>query len=250
MALDQIDLARSDGIPHRAVVADSWYGNIVEFRRGLAERQENYVVGVYANTEVFLEAPVMEMAPPKEKKRGRPSKKPRVVEVNPQPVKVCELGERIAEESWEHLELRRDSKGKPLMAEAVSLRVWPATGYRKGNVHEQVWLIIERRRHDRKEVELRYFFSNMPQGKPTIEMVRIFHERFWIENGYQQLKEELGMDHHEGRSWIGWHRHVLLVFLAYGYLTRLRLLEKKQQNQEIWRTWMKQRTTVERGLFI
>jgi len=250
MALEQIDLARADGIPHRAVVADSWYGNIVEFRQGLVERQESYVVGVYANTEVFLEPPVMELAPPKERKRGRPSKKPRVVQVNPQPVKIFELGERIAEESWEHLELRRDSKGKPLMAEAVSLRVWPATGYRKGSVHEQVWLIIERRRHERKGVELRYFFSNMPQSKPTIEMVRIFHERFWIENGYQQLKEELGMDHHEGRSWIGWHRHVLLVFLAYGYLTRLRLLEKKQQNQEIWKTWMKERTTVERGLFI
>jgi SRSO17 transposase len=172
------------------------------------------------------------------------------VNVNPQPVKVSELGESIAEKSWEHLELRRDSKGKPLMAEAVSLRVWPATGYRKGNVHEQVWLIVERRKHERKGIELRYFFSNMPQGKPTIEMVRVFHERFWIENGYQQLKQELGIDHHEGRSWIGWHRHVLLVFLAYGYLTRLRLLGKKQQNQDVWKNWTKERGIVERGLFI
>jgi SRSO17 transposase len=250
MVLDQIDLARSDGVPHRAIAADSWYGNIPEFRQGLVERQESYVVGVYSNTEVFLEPPVIELAPSREKKRGRPRKQPRVMSVNPQPVKVSEVGEKIAEDGWEHLELRRDSKGQPLIAEAVSLRVWPAVGYRKGNVHEQVWLIIERRKHERKGFELRYFFSNMPQGKPTIEMVRIFHERFWIENGYQQLKEELGMDHHEGRSWIGWHRHVLLVFLAYGYLTRLRLMEKKQKNQQAWMSWTKERTIAGRELFI
>jgi SRSO17 transposase len=73
----------------------------------------------------------------------------------------------------------------------------------------------------------------MPQDMPTLEMVRLFHERFWIEQGYQQLKEELGLDHHEGRSWPGWHRHVLLVFLAFGYLTLQRIQEKKRL-QQIW----------------
>ena len=213
------------------------------------ERHESYVVGVYSNAEVFLEPPVLQVAPPTKRRPGRPRKQPVVVNVNPEPVKLSEVGEKIAEDTWEHLELRRDSKGNPLMVEAVSLRVWPASGYRQGNVPEQVWLIIERRDNERKGKELRYFFSNMPQGKPTIEMVRIFHERFWIEQGYQQLKEELGIDHHEGRSWIGWRRHVFLVFLAYGYLTWLRLREKKQNSQEAWRVWMKQRTTAGRELF-
>jgi SRSO17 transposase len=250
MAVDQIDLAKADGVSYRAIVADSWYGNIPQFRQELAERHESYVVGVYSNTEVFLEPPVLAFFPLKEKKRGRPRNHPRVVEVNPKPVKVSEIGEKISDDSWEHLELRRNSKGEPLIAEAVSMRVWPANGYRKGSVHEQVWLIIERRKNERKGFELRYFFSNMPQQKPTIEMVRIYHERFWIEHGYQQLKEELGMDHHEGRSWLGWHRHILLVFLAYGYLTCLRLREKKQKNQEDWKAWMKERKTAGKELFI
>ena len=250
MALEQIDLAKADGVPHRAVVADSWYGNIPEFRKGLMERQESYVVGVHSNTEVFLESPTLEVAPPQKRKRGRPRKQPQVVKVNPEPVKVSEVGGKIAEDAWEHLELRRDSKNKPLTVEAVSLLVWPANGYRQGNVNEQVWLIIERCENERKEKELRYFFSNLPQGKPTIEMVRIYHERFWIEHGYQQLKEELGLDHHEGRSWIGWRRHVFLVFLAYGYLTWLRLLEKKQRIRQAWKIWMRQRPTVGRELFI
>ena len=214
------------------------------------ERHEIDVVGVHSNTEVFLESPMLELAPPKKIKRGRPRKQPQVVKVNPEPVKVSEVGEKIAEDAWEHLELRRDSKNKPLIVEAVSFLVWPANGYRQGNVHEQVWLIIERRENERKGKELRYFFSNLPQGKPTIEMVRIYHERFWIEHGYQQLKEELGLDHHEGRSWIGWRRHVFLVFLAYGYLTWLRLLEKKQRIRQAWKIWMRQRPIAGRELFI
>ena len=121
-----------------------------------------------------------------------------------------------------------------MVIEAVSRRVFPAQGYRKGTTHEEVWLIIERRKKDDGEYELRYFFSNMPQDMPTLEMVRLFHERFWIEQGYQQLKEELGLDHHEGRSWTGWRRHVLLVILAFGYLTLQRIQEKKLEQQNLW----------------
>ena len=84
---------------------------------------------------------------------------------------------------------------------------------------------------------------------PTIDLARLYHERYWIEHGYQQLKEELGLDHHEGRSWTGWHRHVLLVFLAYGYLTLLRLQEKKQMNLTIWRQWLQDKSTLGREYF-
>jgi len=232
LALEQLDLARADGVPHRAVVADSWYGDIPEFRQGLAERGENYVVGIHSNTMVFLEPPALEPAPPPKRKRGRPRKRPPVLNVNPKPVKVSEVGEKIAEDAWERLELRKDSQNKPMMVEAVSLPVWLANGYRSGCICEQVWLIVERRESERRGKELRYFVSDLPQCQPTIEMVRLYHERFWIEQGYQQLKDELGLDHHEGRSWIGWHRHVLLVFLAFGYLTLLRLLEKKRESDK------------------
>jgi SRSO17 transposase len=234
MALDLIDQARSDGAPHRAVVADSWYGEITDFRQGLDDRQERYIVGVYADTQVFLESPVFVQPDPQEKKRGRKRKTPKLIETNPLPVKISELGKCVAEGNWEHLEIRRDCLDKPLVIEAVSRRVFPSQGYRKGTAHEEVWLIIERRKKDDGEYELRYFFSNMPQDMPTLEMVRLFHERFWIEQGYQQLKEELGLDHHEGRSWTGWRRHVLLVILAFGYLTLQRIQEKKLEQQNLW----------------
>ena len=235
IALEQIDLARKDGVPHRAVVADAWYGNIAEFRQGLVERGENYVVGVYATTEVFIEPPVFEEPQPEQGRPGRPRQQPRLIETNPKPIKVSQLGEKVEEDGWEHLELRPDCTGKPLVVKAVSRRVWPAYGYRRGSRHEEVWLVIEKRQLDNGQSELRYFFSNMPQHIPTLEIARVLHERFWIDHGYQQLKEELGLDHHEGRSWKGWYRHVLLVFLAFGYLTRMRLVEKKHQQEILWK---------------
>lgn len=249
MALDFVDLARKNQVPHRAVLADGWYGNIPEFRQELDSHGESYIVGVYSNTQVFLEAPVLEIAPIKEQKRGRPRTRPDIVAVNPEPVSVSTLGERIEDDAWQRLELRCDSRDKLLVVEAVSLRVWPANGWRKGNLHEQVWLLIERRRLSDGGYELRYFFSNMPQSMLTIDLARLYHERYWIEHGYQQLKEELGLDHHEGRSWTGWHRHVLLVFLAYGYLTLLRLQEKKQKNQTIWKKWLLSKSTLGREYF-
>ena len=145
IALEQIDLARAEGVPHRAVVSDGWYGNIPEFRQGLEQRGERYVVGIYSNTEVFTESPVFEVPEPKKRKRGRPAKRPKLIETHPRPIKVSELGEAVEEGAWEHLELRRDSRDNPLIAEAVSRRVWPANGYRQGARHEEVWLIIERR---------------------------------------------------------------------------------------------------------
>ena len=104
--------------------------------------------------------------------------------------------------------------------------------------------MIERRHLSQGGYELRYFFSNMPQHLATIDLARLYHERYWIEQGYQQLKEELGIDHHEGRSWIGWHRHVLLTFLAYGYLSQLRLHQKKQKNIAARINWLQKKSIL------
>ena len=244
MALDFVDLARKDNVPHRAVLADSWYGNIPEFRKELESLNENYILGVYSNTQVFLKEPIFEIAPPKEYKRGRPRTHPQVISTPSEPTKLSVLGKSIADDAWQRLELRLNSKDKPLVAEAVSMRVWPAHGWKEGDQHEQVWLMIERRPLVKGGYELRYFFSNMPQHLTTLDLTRLYHERYWIEHGYQQLKEELGLDHHEGRSWSGWHRHVLLTSLAYGYLTMMRLHQKKQKSATARNNWIQKKSIL------
>ena len=249
IALEQLDEARTSQVPHWAVLVDSWYGNIPEFRHELVRRGERYILGVYANTQVFLEPPTLEGVLQSEHKRGRPRKKASMTAVSPKPIQVSAVGTAIADDAWERLAIRRDSRNKPLVVEAVSLRVYPAHGWHDGVVNEDVWLLIERRHLTNGDVELRYFFSNMPQTMPTLHLARLNHERYWIEHGYQQLKEELGLDHHEGRSWLGWHRHVLLTFLAYGYLTLLRLEQKKQQNLSMWSAWLQHRGILEKEYF-
>jgi SRSO17 transposase len=249
IALELLDEAVAAHVPHWAVIADGWYGDIPEFREELVSRGKQYLLGVYSDTQVFLEPPTFEAAPTPERKRGRPRQRPKIIVTNSEPVKVSAVGASVAADAWQRLELRPDSRDKPLVVEAVALRVWPAHGWRHGAVHEAVWLLIERRRLSKGGVELRYFFSNMPQTLPTIDLARLNHERYWIEHGYQQLKEELGLDHHEGRSWPGWHRHVLLTFLAYGYLTLIRLREKKQQNQRAWSAWHQTHGILEKECF-
>jgi SRSO17 transposase len=244
MALDFVDLARKDNVPHRAVLADSWYGNIPEFRKELESRNENYIFGVYSSTQVFLKEPIFEIAPPKEHRRGRPRTHPQIISTPSEPTKLSVLGKSIADDAWQRLELRLNSKDKPLVAEAVSMRVWPAHGWKEGDQHEQVWLMIERRPLVKGGYELRYFFSNMPQHLTTLDLTRLYHERYWIEHGYQQLKEELGLDHHEGRSWSGWHRHVLLTSLAYGYLTMMRLHQKKQKSATARNNWIQKKSIL------
>lgn len=84
------------------------------------------------------------------------------------------------------------------------------------------WLLIEQLDDD----TFKYHLSNLPAATSLEELVRLAHQRWAIEQGYQQLKEELGLDHYEGRSWRGLHHHLTLCFLAFCFLTRLRTSKK------------------------
>ena len=141
IALELLDEARAGQLPHWAVIADGWYGNIPEFRQELVRRGERYILGVYADTQIFLEAPTIEHPPQSERKRGRPREKVNVAAVSPEPIKVSAIGAAIADDAWEHLAIRQDCRNKPLVLEALSLRVYPAHGWRNGVVNEDVWLL-------------------------------------------------------------------------------------------------------------
>jgi SRSO17 transposase len=96
------------------------------------------------------------------------------------------------------------------------LRVWPAGGWATGECAGAgpIRLLIE----EQSDGAIKYAFSNLPAATSRIEAVRLWRSRWPVEQGYQQMKEELGLDHFEGRSWRGFHRHACLVMLAYGFL--------------------------------
>jgi SRSO17 transposase len=211
IALELLDRVRGEGLPGGVVVADSGYGVSGPFRDGLARRGLHYIVGVTDEMLVFTEEP--RWIAPEAATGGRPQKRHRLAEGSPRPVSLKDLAARTPRRkvTW-----REGTKG-PMWGRFAWLRVWPAGGWATGQCAgaEPIWLLIE----EQADGKLKYAFSNLPADTSRIKAVRLWRSRWPVEQGYQQMKEELGLDHHEGRSWRGFHHHACLVMLAFGFLT-------------------------------
>jgi len=108
----------------------------------------------------------------------------------------------------------------------AAARVLPSHGYQHGTAKEEsCWLLAEW--PEGEEAPTKFWLANLPADTELLSLVRFAKIRWWIEQGYQQLKDELGLDHYEGRSWQGWHHHVTLTMLAFGYLVLEGLYRKK-----------------------
>ena len=221
IALELLDQVRAEGLRHQAVIADAGYGLSVEFRRGLEERSEVYVVGITGQEAVFVEPPTWRVV--EDTHHGRPPTRHDVADDTPPPQTVKQLAVPLPRTplSW-----RVGTKGA-LHAEFAWRRVWPAHRWQHGRAADDVpdaerearWLLVEWR----TDGLIRYALSNLPASTPLEHAVQLWKSRWHVEQGYQQLKEELGLDHFEGRSWPGFHHHATMCFLAYGFLQLERL---------------------------
>jgi SRSO17 transposase len=220
IALELLDQVRSEGLPGRLVVADAGYGISGPFREGLASRGLSYIVGVTEEMVVFTEPP--DWVEPSSSTTGRPRKRARLAADSPRPVSLKELAAvtPLRKVTW-----REGTKGK-LSGRFAWLRVWPGGGWATGDCAgaEPVWLLIE----EQADGKIRYALSNLPGRTSRIKAVRLWKSRWPVEQGYQQMKEELGLDHHEGRSWRGFHHHACLVMLAFGFLA----LEREREERD------------------
>lgn len=217
IALDLLDQVRNESLPHRGVVVDAGYGISIEFRRGLEERGETYAVGIAGQEVVFAEPPAWAVRS-ETAETGRPPTRWYITTETPPPVAVKRLAEDLKHTpySW------RQGTKRPLQADFAWRRVWPAHRWQHGRAAEVApdlesearWLLVEWR----TDGSIRYALSNLPATATLEEAVGLWKTRWQVEQGYQQLKEELGLDHFEGRSWPGFHHHATLCFLAYGFL--------------------------------
>jgi SRSO17 transposase len=220
LALTLIDRAQEWGMPPGVISADAGYGNVAEFRTGLAKRGLAYVLGIQGTTAVWADQG--DLAPPRRTGRGRPRVKP--ADVGP-PVSVSALSRGWPEKSWQRVTWREGSKGA-MTSRFAAARVLPSHGYQHGGVKEEsCWLLVEW--PEGEEAPIKFWLANLPPDTDILSLVRFAKIRWWIEQGYQQLKDELGLDHYEGRSWRGWHHHVTLTMLAFGYLVLEALYLKK-----------------------
>jgi SRSO17 transposase len=227
LALAEIDRVIAAGVRFGCVLADAGYGLSAPFRQGLTARKLTWAVGIPRHLKVY---PVdVRMIWPVAG-RGRPRQR-----------HVPDLLSRPAEDmltnaQWRAISWRTGTKGK-LKARFAAVRVRVADGppqriRDKGQQHlpgDEAWLIGEHRMSGEKK----YYLANLPAKTDLRTLATTIKARWICEQAHQQLKEELGLDHFEGRSWQGVHRHALMTMIAYAFLQyrRLKTAGREKKNQ-------------------
>lgn len=214
IALEEIDRLLVDDLPRAPLVADSGYGSTTEFREGVMARGLSYAVGVMRETTVWPEGS-SPLAPPRGKGQGRP---PTLLRRSPRhrPVSVIELARRLPESSWKILRWREGTKGT-MQSRFALCRVRAAhRDYWRSTPRPEEWLVIEWPRGDAEPAK--YWLSSAPQTAPAEDLIRLLKLRWRIERDYEEMKDELGLDHYEGRGWRGFHHHGVLCMAAYCFL--------------------------------
>jgi len=226
LALDLIDEVRRWGLSDRLVLADSAYGDGYEFRKGLRQRKLDYVVQVSGDMTAWTSDP---HPPEPPTKRGGKVPRKRLYARELPPVRsLCQIAKDLPSSSWKKVKWREGTKG-PLSSRFARVIVWMANGLVQGRTLEvpSEELLIEW--PSGNESPLKFWLSNLPPHRTSMRsLVRKAKGRFRIEQDYQEMKGELGLDHFEGRSWQGWHHHVTLVTLAYAFLVMERMANKKK----------------------
>lgn len=214
IALEQIRGALAAEIAPAVVLADAAYGNDMAFRQELEELGLQYAVGVQASMTVWRQGE--EPLPPRPYKgTGRPPKLLRRTGER-QPVALKQLAVELPPEAFRNVSWRAGTKQR-LRSRFAAVRVRPAhRDYWQDEPHPEQWLLIE---WPRNEVEpTHYWLANLAASTPLKDFVAITKQRWIIERDYQELKQELGLGHYEGRGWRGFHHHATLCIAAYGFL--------------------------------
>ena len=215
MALEQVRQAVSDGVPRGVVVADIAYGNDTAFRDELTALGLRYAVGIQAKTTVWSEG-AAPLPPPKYKGTGRP---PKLLRRDPdhQPLAVEQLAATLPASAFRTVCWREGTSGKELRSRFARIRVRAAhRDYWRGQTREPEWLLIEWPDGEKKPT--RYWLSTLPKNNSLRVLVQQAKLRWRVERDYQELKQEVGLGHYEGRSWRGFHHHATLCIAAYGFL--------------------------------
>lgn len=207
-------------LPFAWVAADELYGDSPAFRDGVEALRKWYFTEIKSTTPIWRTRPKVHT--PKWQGHGRHPTRLRLRNPNQDPMQVKDLVRRIPKQDWLQAVIKEGSKG-PIACEFAFLRVIES---RDNLPATELWLIIRRNLDDRSMIK--YYFSNAPAKTPLNEFVRISGMRWPIETIFEEAKGEVGLDHYEMRSWLGWHHHMLLVALAHHFLMRLRIRFQEQ----------------------
>ena len=223
IALSQLRTLLADGAPHHCVLADAGYGVDTGFRQALSDMGLLYAVGVTSAVSVW--PPGVEPLPPKRYSgMGRPPVMPRRT-AQRQPMSVKALALSLPAQAF-HTISWREGTNEPLSGRFAALRVRHAGGNAgKARLRPLQWLLVEWPADQAEPTK--YVLSTLPEDTPLNELVGAAHQRWRIERDYQDLKQDFGLGHYEGRGWRGFHHHASLSIAAYGFLMTERLIADK-----------------------
>jgi SRSO17 transposase len=217
LALEMIDELIGWGVEPPVVLADGAYGDNTEFRSGLEDRELFYVVDVKGVTSAYAEE-IKPTQPPKPEGRGRPP----ALRYREEPSSLKQLALAAGEKAVVTVTWREGTRGK-MSSRFLALRVRPANIHLRHKAHKNGeelpvrWLICEW--PSKASEPVKYWLSNLPADTPLKDLVRLAKMRWRIEHDYRELKDALGLDHFEGRTYRGWNHHVTLVSVAQAFLT-------------------------------
>src|SRR5918912_335975 len=214
IALGQLRQAREAGVPVGTVLGDAAYGDECDFRVGVSELDLRYVLGIRGATTVW--PPGRAPLPPAPwSGRGRP---PTRLRRSPEhrPVSVEDLALGLPSKAWRRVTWREGSRAE-LTSRFAAARVRPAhRDTQRSAPWPEEWLLIEW--PEGAEEPAKYWLSTLPPRTALKDLVHVAKARWVIERDYQELKQEIGLGHHEGRGWRGFHHHASLSIAAYGFL--------------------------------
>ena len=214
IALEQLSRLQAEDLPSAPVVADAGYGDITAFRDQLTAQQIPYVLGVKGETTVWPpgKAP---LRPRPSRGRGRPPTR-LGRSARHRPVSVAALAAQMPEANWHSVTWREGTRGA-MRSRFAQLRVRPAHGdERRSEPRPEEWLLIEWPRGE--PAPTKFWLSTLSTSLSFADLVRLAKIRWRIERDYQELKDEFGLDHFEGRGWRGFHHHGSLCIATYAFL--------------------------------
>jgi SRSO17 transposase len=213
LALTLLRHTRAAGFRITAVLGDAEFGDSATLRRTLHRLKLPYALGISSTATMFRGTPAVAVPP-----RPRPTASaPTRLQVTDgsRPESVRRLAAALPARAWRRMSWRNGTN-RPWTAQFAAVRVMPAQDWRRRRLAPEVWLLLERDLGTTPRVKA--YLVALPPTASLRALVRLAHHRWAIEQQYQELKDELGLDHFEGRSYPGWNRHVLLTALAYSWL--------------------------------
>ncbi len=222
LGVELIERAAGWEIAPAPVLGDCAYGDKTELRARLDAAGREYVLAVSPDTTVFAPDTIFEVPEPRERGSGRQKTRPRP---DRKPEAIGALIAGLDAEQWQTVTFRDGPDGEPMTSRFCFLRVRAGNDWEKAtSPPREEWLIAEW--PEGKDKPTDYWLANLPADTKLERLARLARLRWKIELDYKQLKGELGLDHYEGRSWLGWYHHTALVTAAHGFLT----LERQHPN--------------------